>query len=66
MISTGTEEPTAATTTVPNSLLGMELRASRKRLRIVSSQPPATAAIMPSTTPLKHAIVTAASEIPTV
>ncbi len=65
-ISTGIDEPTAATTTRPNSLLGMEFMASRKRLRQVSSQPPVTAAIMPSTTPEKQAMETAASEMPTV
>ncbi|MNR54413.1 hypothetical protein D3C85_1745900 [compost metagenome] len=66
MISTGMDEPTAATTTRPKSLLGMEFTASRNRLNAASNQPPMTAAHMPSTTPEVQAMVTAASDMPTV
>ena len=65
-ISTGMDEPMPATTTSPKSLLGMELKASKKRLRMLSNQPPITAAVMPSVTPVQQAMATAASDRPTV
>src|SRR3712207_8388725 len=51
ILSTGMLEPRPATTTRPKSFEGIEFRASSKRLSTVSSQPPTTAAVMPSTTP---------------
>ena len=65
-ISTGMLEPRPATTTRPKSFEGMEFSASSRRLSTVSSQPPITAAVMPSTTPEVQAMTTAASEMPTV
>src|SRR3712207_7387552 len=51
-----------ATMTRPKSFEGMEFSASSKRLSTVSSQPPITAAVMPSTTPKAQARTTARSE----
>lgn len=63
-ISTGIEEPSAATTTSADILLWIEISASKKRLSTMSTDPRETAASMPSVPPNTIANKDAAAATP--
>jgi len=66
-ISTGIEEPKAATTTRPNIFEGIEISASRKRLSAISKTPPEGGTPRrPSSRPEPTEIIVATNAIPTV
>ena len=65
-MSIGIDDPNAAITTSASTLLGIEISASNRRLRISSTQRPDTAASKPKNVPMQLASTAAASASPTV